>query len=111
MVASGLAFTVMVTLVKLARVELDTISIMFWRGLVAVPVSFALAFRGWRGVPKAAMGPRALRCVLGFVAMFGFYYASSGVGIGELSFLSKLQPILLAILAPLLLGQIGRAHV
>lgn len=109
MVGSGLLFTVMVSLVKVARSELDPISIMFWRSVVALPVAWAWG-KGARpeSVPKESRPWLIARCALGFGAMFGFFYASAGVGVGELGFISKLQPILLAILAPLLLGRSER---
>lgn len=107
MVASGLMFTIMVSFVKVARAELDPLSIMLWRSLIALPVAWALS-GGLKPIPRTALPWLTARSVLGFGAMFGFYYASKGVGVGELGFISKLQPVLLALFAPLLLGSSER---
>lgn len=110
MVASGFMFTVMVSLVKVVRVELEPLSIMLWRSLIALPIAWIWS-GGLAAVDRRARPWLAARSVLGFCAMFGFYYASSGVGVGELGFVSKLQPVLLAIFAPLLLGRSERVPV
>lgn len=107
MVASGLMFTIMVSFVKVARVELEPLSIMLWRSLIALPVAWGIS-GGVKQVTRVALPWLAARSILGFGAMFGFYYASSGVGVGELGFISKLQPVLLAIFAPLVLGKSER---
>ena len=41
-----------------------------------------------------------VRCVLGFGAMTCFFTAAKGLSLADLSILAKLQPIVLAILAP-----------
>lgn len=105
MIASGFAFTVMVSMVKVARADMDPISVMFWRSLVAMPVALLWARGHLQRLSVNVAWPMAFRCIFGFSAMFCFYYASAGLGIAELSFLSKLQPIALALLAPLLLGR------
>lgn len=107
MVLSGLMFTIMVSMVKVIRVELEPLSIMLWRSLIALPIAWSWS-GGFARIQAKAVPWLAVRSVLGFGAMFGFYYASAGVGVGELGFVSKLQPVLLAIFAPLLLGRSER---
>jgi drug/metabolite transporter (DMT)-like permease len=47
----------------------------------------------------------ALRAVLGFCAMSCFFTAAKGLALADLSILAKLQPLIIAIVAPLLLGR------
>ncbi len=102
MIIAGLAFTVMVTLVKTVRDDLSPFEVVFWRGLVSIPL--ALAFACGTSLRLYNVGLFALRAVLGFIAMIGFFTAARGLLIADLSLISKLQPMVVAILAPLLLG-------
>lgn len=105
MVAASASFTGMVTLVKTAREwDLGTLELMGWRSLVAIPV-LLLATRSWRVKrPRVVL----LRCAFGFCAMFGYFAATHGLGIGELTLLTKLQPVLVAVVAPWVLGSSER---
>lgn len=107
MVASGLMFTIMVSFVKVARQELDPLPIMLWRSLIALPIALMWS-GGFKRVVPQALPWLGLRSLLGFGAMFGFYYASEGIGVGELGFVAKLQPVLLAVFAPWVLGRSER---
>ena len=102
MMGATLAFTLMVTLVKVARQELSAMEIIVWRGLVAVPIAGALALR-------VGLRPRntrvvALRAVLGFTAMSLYFTAAKGLPVADLSIITRIQPLLVAALAPLVLG-------
>ncbi|NOY28385.1 MAG: DMT family transporter [Oligoflexia bacterium] len=106
MALAALVFTVMVGLVKVVRAELEASEIIFWRGLVGVPIAL-LATRG------AALRPRspallAGRLLLGFGAMVCFFTAAKGLPLAENSLITKVQPLLVAILAPLALGATER---
>lgn len=101
MVAATSAFTLMIGCVKLARPwGFGTAELMGWRAFVAIPVLLLIS-RSWR-VERWRLV--VLRCVFGFAAMFCYYSATRGLGIGELSVITKLQPILIALVAPRLLG-------
>ena len=102
-VASTLCFTVMVALVKICREELGALEIIHWRCLVAVPFAFFVARRV--GLVLHNRRIFALRLVLGFTAMVCFFTAAKGLPIANLSLISRLQPILIALMAPLLLGE------
>lgn len=103
MIFASLAFTGMVALVKIARTELGlaSLEVMLWRGLLSVPLAWGLIGTRW-GVQRPDL--LALRCGMGFGAMFCFYSAAAGLPLGELSVVAKLQPLFVALLAPLLLG-------
>ena len=106
MVGAGLAFTAMVACVKVLRVELSTLEIVSWRGVVAIPLALAM-LRGASPWPvnRAVLG---LRVGMGFLAMFCFYTAAHGLSVADLSLLGRIQPVLIAIGAPLLLGRSER---
>ncbi|MEC7949339.1 MAG: DMT family transporter [Myxococcota bacterium] len=103
MVGAGLAFTVMVACVKVVRSELGAFEVVAWRGVVAIPLALAL-LRGasLRPVNRPAM---ALRVIAGFFAMTCFYTAAHGLSVADLSLLGRLQPVLIAIVAPVVLGR------
>lgn len=107
MVLAGLSFTLMVSLVKTARQELDFLDVVFWRGLVSLPFAMALAAR----VPWASPRPglMTLRAMLGLGAMSCAFYAAKGLPITDQVVIGKLQPIVVAALAPILLGAGERA--
>jgi drug/metabolite transporter (DMT)-like permease len=46
----------------------------------------------------------SLRAILGFGAMLAYFTAAHGIGVADLSLIGKMQPIVVAIIAPLLLG-------
>ena len=102
MIAASLCFTLMVACVKAARAELDTRTIIAWRGFISVPLTMLLL----RSASLRIKNVRVLTmlCVLGMTAMYGFYTAAFGLPLTELSFIHRLQPILIAVFAPLLLG-------
>lgn len=107
MILATLAFTAMVTLVKLARAELSSLELVFWRSTVAVPLAWMLA----TPVGLRVSSPRllALRSVLGFVTMVGYFTAAGGLPLADLTLITKLQPVIVAVLAPLALGAGERA--
>lgn len=107
MVGATLSFTVMIGAVKVARAELSAFDVMLWRGFVSLPLSFLLARRGGLVIHnRAAMARRAL---FGFLAMTCYFTATQGLALSDLTILGKLQPILIAIFAPLVLGASERS--
>ncbi len=107
MVAASLAFTAMVAFVRLARQELSTIEVMAVRGAVAAPLAWAMARPGGS---LALVGRRvfAARAALGFAAMYCFYTAAKGLTLADMTLITRTQPILLALLAPWVLGRSER---
>lgn len=103
MVAAGLSFTAMVACVKTVRTELDALEIVAWRGVIAVPLALVLL----RGASPWPVNRRAiaLRVGAGFLAMTCFYTAAHGLTVADLSLLGRIQPVLIAIAAPLVLRE------
>ncbi|MEY3011659.1 MAG: hypothetical protein RIT45_394 [Pseudomonadota bacterium] len=117
MLAASAFFVGMTATVKVARAELSSLDTMVWRAAFALPVTTTLALwtapGGWTRalhiVDKRAL---ALRCGLGFCAMFSYFTAARGLSVADLTFVMRLQPALVAFLAPWLLGggeRVGRA--
>jgi len=107
MVLAQVAFTVMVVFVKIAREELSTFEVALWRSVVAIPM-LMLMYRNlsWQIRDKKII---LLRVVLGFGALCFFFAAAKGLSVADLSLISKIQPILVAILAPILIGSAEKA--
>ncbi len=107
MTAAAALFTLMTAGVRLSRQQLSTLDVMLWRVLFALPALLPFAWRAglhvvsWRGI--------LLRSVLGFVAMVCFFTAARGLSVADLTLVSKLQPIWVALLAPRALGSAERA--
>lgn len=103
MVVAGLMFTLMVSLVKVARAELSAMDVVFWRGAAAMPAIFVLAWGyPWRprNVPWLAA-----RSALGLFAMIFYFYAAFGLAVTDQTLLGHLQPMVIAALAPFVLGR------
>lgn len=103
MLLATVCFTGMVAAVKVARDELPALEVIVWRTGISVPLAGFLAFRG-RAFRLHARRLVALRVLLGTGAMVCFFYSAKGLGLAELAVVSRLQPVLVAVLAPLLLG-------
>lgn len=102
MMLSTLAFTVMVALVKIAREQLTALEVLCWRGTTSVVLTFVLAARVGFGVRQP--GLMFWRVALGFGAMFCYFTAAKGLTLADMAIVGKLQPIWVALLAPLMLG-------
>jgi drug/metabolite transporter (DMT)-like permease len=109
MMLASLAFTIMVASVKHLRHELSALEVLLWRASLSVPLAAILA----RGRIFCVKSPGLLgaRVILGFGAMACFFTAAAGLSLSDMAFLSKLQPVLIVLLAPVLLGtheRVGR---
>lgn len=104
---SGLMFAIMLVLVKMTRARLDAFEILFWRGVTAAPLAYALARKAGLGLRRP--GLFALRAISGAAAMGLLVFAAKGLFVADLELIHKLQPLVVALLAPWLLGQSERA--
>lgn len=104
MVAASAAFAAMVSLVKVARVSygLDAADVVAWRSMAGLPLVVWIAWgQSWQ---VEARGALLARCSFGFAAMLGYFTAARALPVGELAAITKLQPVLVAVMAPWLLG-------
>ncbi|MFT4626530.1 MAG: drug/metabolite transporter (DMT)-like permease [Myxococcota bacterium] len=102
MLGASLSFTVMVTLVKLVREDLTAFEIIAWRTVVSLPLAWSVARSA--GLVVTDVRTLVARCLLGFSAMVCFFTAAKGLPVTDLALVSKLQPVAIAVIAPLLLG-------
>ncbi len=107
MMLATLCFTVMVGAVKVARAELSALEVIVWRTAISAPLALSLCRK--TGIGVRAWRVLALRVALGTGAMFCFFTAAKGLAMADLSILSRLQPIAVALLAPLTLGAVERS--
>jgi drug/metabolite transporter (DMT)-like permease len=103
MVAAGFFFTVMVGLVKVVRVDMSAFDVILWRGAVAAVLAWFVARPAGYVIVRRRL--LLLRIVLGFSAMTCFFTAAKGLPLTDLTLISKLQPIVIALLAPILLRE------
>ncbi|MEM6926272.1 MAG: DMT family transporter [Myxococcota bacterium] len=108
MVAAAALFSIMAGLVKIGTTSYGyhPLELVLWRSLTSLPPALWLARRHLR---VRARGWLLGRCLFGFVAMLSWFTASRGLAVGELSVLSRMQPIFVGIAAPWLLGRAERA--
>ncbi len=107
MLAAGLCFALMVSAVKIARAEVSAVEVVAWRGLLSVPLCALVVPRGrWRIHNRPWM---AARSVLGLAAMLCYFTAAKGLPVADLTLIGRLQPVALALLAPVLLGATERS--
>lgn len=103
MVVAALVFTGMVIAVKEARQSLLSVEVIFWRCVVAIPLVGALGVRAVRRVNQKRL--LLARCFFGFCAVYCFVTAIKGLSIADVAILHKLQPVIVAVAAPLVLGE------
>jgi drug/metabolite transporter (DMT)-like permease len=101
-----LAFATMTALVKDARGELDPFAMVFWRCVMAIPFGLPVWGLRWKIVSPAYVG---VRTILGFLAMTTIFTAAKDLPLANLSLIGRLQPVLVALFAPLILGAGERA--
>ena len=107
MILAQVAFTVMVVFVKIVRQDLSTFETALWRSVFAVPLLLLWARnRSWHIQDKQAI---LFRTLFGFGALCSFFGAAKGLSVADLSLISKIQPLLVALIAPFVLGSMEKA--
>lgn len=109
MTGAGLALTLMIAMVKAARTELGAFDIAFWRGITAAPLAFWMARQARGGLRLQRPGLLATRTLLGFGTLTCSFIAARYLAVADLMLIGKLQPLIVALLAPLVLGASERA--
>lgn len=105
MILAALGFTIMVACVKEARGEgMSTPAVMLWRALITAPLAASAAFASGGGLRIHNVRVFLLRVALGFGAMFCVFTAAKGIAVADLSLIWRLQPVIVAVLAPIALG-------
>ena len=102
MTLATLSFCIMVASVKVARTELGALEIIAWRSIISIPL--AAVFTWHAGLRVRRVPVLIARAGLGFLAMSFFFTATKGLPLADLTLLTRLQPVLIAFIAPLILG-------
>mgnify|MGYP006276164737 CR=1 FL=1 len=107
MIGAIVSFAAMAVAGRELSAELDTFEIMAFRSAIGFPfVAAALLWReGWRGAATARPGRHALRNVVHFSAQNAWFYGVATIPLAQLVALEFTNPIWVALLAPLLLGE------
>ena len=106
MAAATVAFTGMGACMKLLREsDVSTSQVIFWRFAPGVPVALWVVRQ--RGLTPRLRRPGiiAARCAFGLAAATGSFYAVRALSLVQHSTLHLLQPVFVALLAPLVLGE------
>lgn len=114
MAAGALFFSIMTVLVKVAGQRLPTGEIVLARAVITLVLSWLALAR--RRVPLWGTGTEkrllVLRGVLGFIALFCFYFAVTRLPLADVTVIHYTNPVFTALLAALLLGEtLGGAEV
>jgi drug/metabolite transporter (DMT)-like permease len=102
MIAATLVLTAMSGAVKIARVDMSTLDLVFWRGVVSVPAAWLMARSG--GLQLHNRRAFGFRLGFGFLAMMCFFTALKGLPLADTNCITKIQPVLIGLLAPVVLG-------
>ena len=95
----------MSALVKYLDNTLPITELMFLRCVIAVP--FLIAILTWKKKPFLVIARKTLliRSFFGTFAMYCFYYALTNLPLADCIFIGRTQPLILALLAPLVVGE------
>ena len=102
MTLATLSFCIMGAAVKVARTEMAAIEVIAWRCLTSVPLAFA--FTASSGFRLRNVRLFFVRAMVGFCAMVCFFTAAKGLALADLSLITRLQPVMVALIAPMALG-------
>lgn len=95
----------MSALVKAIGHGLPLTELMFLRSLIALPFLLGVVVRGGHPLVVRDWKTLLLRTLFGTSAMFCFYYALTNMPLADCVFIGRIQPILLALLAPFLIDE------
>ncbi len=105
MLTASACFATMAAMIKGIGSSLPIPEIILFRSVLPLPFFLGtLAFRKKRLI-VTAWKTLILRSLFGFLAMSGFYYALAHIPLAESVFLGRTQPLILALLAPWVIGE------
>lgn len=104
LLASG-CFATMSAFVKAIGQSLPLSELVFLRCLLALPFLFIIIKLRRRPLVVKARKLLLLRTLFGMTAMSGFFYALTHMPFAECIFLGRTQPLLIAVFAPVILGE------
>ena len=107
MIGAIVSFSAMAVAGRELSAELDTFEIMAYRSAIGFPIVafFLLRLEGWRGAATTQVGLHAARNVVHFAAQNAWFYGVAAIPLSQLVALEFTNPIWVALLAPLMLGE------
>ncbi len=105
MLAASIGFSLMSVLLKALAPRIPTAELVLFR--CALPLPFLVWWLRRRGIPLVARNrPLMLgRAVAGTIAMSLSFYAIARLPLADVTLIGKVEPVLIALLAPALLGE------
>lgn len=106
-VGAILSFTLMAIGGRELAAELNTFEVLAYRSALGLPVVAALllGFEGWRGAATRRVGLHALRNTVHFAAQNLWFFGVAAIPLAQLVSIEFTNPIWVALLAPMLLGE------
>jgi len=99
-----LGFGCMTVMVKLMDTALPEPELVFWRAVLSLPLLVLLVLRARRAWIVEARWTLVLRSLFGFTAMMLFFYSLGRLTLAEAQILIRIQPVWIALLAPMVVG-------
>ena len=106
MVAASLSLVTMTALIQVARRDLSGPEVVMWRGVLAIPL--LLGFMRGGGLRIHNRRVFVWRLLFGFGAMTGYAIVAWDLSLVDLSLVTKLTPLLIAVAAPIVLTRAER---
>ncbi len=105
MLIASACFATMAAMIKGIGPSLPIPEIILFRSIMPLPFFLGTLWLRKKKLIVTAWKTLLLRALFGFLAISGFYYALTKIPLAESVFLGKTQPLILAILAPWVVGE------
>jgi len=105
MLLASASFATMAAFIKAIGMEVPLSQKVFLRCLLAVPLLLVALLFKKRPLMVRARSLLVVRSLFGMTAMGGFFYALTHMPLADSVFLGRSQPLLLALMAPLVVGE------
>ena len=105
MLLASASFATMAAFIKAIGTEVPLLQKVFLRCLLAAPLLLVAAVANKRPLVVQARALLVVRSLFGMTAMAGFFYALTHMPLAESVFIGRSQPLLLALMAPLVVGE------
>ncbi len=105
MLLASASFTTMAAMIKAVGDTVPLVQMVFLRCLLAAPLLLVFILRRKRPLVVRAWKLLLVRTLFGMTAMHGFFYSLTHMPLADSVFIGRSQPLLLALLAPLVVGE------
>lgn len=105
MLLASACFTTMAAILKAVGTDIPLVQLVFLRSVLSLPILFVILVA--QGKPLAVKAKKVLiiRSCFGMVAMGCYFYALTHMPLAECIFIGRTQPLLLALLAPVIIQE------